>query len=101
MPGRDGKGPQGAGPGTGGRRGPCFTGATPAGSADDVRGAGRGYAPRGGGRGRVFGGGRGPGFAGGPPQEETVQVLKNRTAALERELADVRSRLEAYSAKNG
>jgi hypothetical protein len=49
----------------------------------------------------VFGGGSGPGFAGGPPQEETVQALKNRTAALERELADVRSRLEAYSAKNG
>ena len=95
MPGRDGKGPQGAGPGTGGRRGPCVASATPAGRADDLRGAGRGYAPRGGGRGRAFGGGRGP------TQEETVQALKNRTAALERELAEVHSRIEACTEKNG
>ncbi len=95
MPGRDGKGPQGAGPGTGGRRGPCFTGATPAGSADDVRGAGRGYAPRGGGRGRAFGGGRGP------VKNATEQNLKNRAAALEQELAEVRNRIEACIAKNG
>jgi hypothetical protein len=94
MPGRDGKGPQGAGPGTGGRRGPCFTGATPAGSGDDLRGAGRGFAPRGGGRGRAFGGGR-------PTQDETVLVLKNRAVVLERELAEVRSRIEACTAKNG
>jgi hypothetical protein len=86
MPGRDGKGPQGAGPGTGGRRGPCFTGATPAGSANDLRGAGRGFALRGGGR---------------PTQDETVLVLKNRAVALEKELAEVRSRIEACSAKNG
>jgi hypothetical protein len=94
MPGRDGKGPQGAGPGTGGRRGPCVASATPAGSADDLRGAGRGYAPRG-------GGSRGSGFFGGLTQEETVQALKNRTAALERELAEIRSRIEACCTKNG
>ena len=95
MPGRDGKGPQGAGPGTGGRRGPCVASGPLAGRADDLRGAGRGFAPRGGGRGRAFGGG------GGPTQEETVQALKNRTAALERELAEVHSRIEACTEKNG
>ena len=68
MPGRDGKGPQGAGPGTGGRRGPCFAGTGPVAGTTDLRGAGRGYAPRGGGRGRAFGGGRGPGFGNQAPQ---------------------------------
>ena len=89
MPGRDGKGPQGAGPGTGGRRGACFTGTTSVGSADDVRGAGRGFAPRGGGRGRAFGGGRGP------VKNDTEQNLKNRAVALEKELAELRKLLDA------
>jgi hypothetical protein len=51
MPGRDAKGPQGAGSGTGGRRGTCFAVVEPAG---EQRGAGQGFAHR--------GAGRGPGF---------------------------------------
>jgi len=60
-----------------------------------LRGAGRGYATRGGGRGRAFGGGRGL------VKNDTEQKLKNRAAALEQELAEVRSRIEACTAKNG
>jgi len=93
MPGRDGKGPQGAGPGTGGRRGPCVVGT----GAGEPRGAGQGFAPRGGGRGRAFGAGRGPGFGGQAPAEESAQALKNRAAVLERELEEVRRRIKDCS----
>jgi hypothetical protein len=94
MPGRDGKGPQGAGPGTGGRRGPCLAGTEPVAGATDLRGAGRGYAPRGGGRGRAFGGGRGTGFGTQASAEDSAQALKDRAAFLERELEEVRSRMK-------
>ncbi len=76
------------------------------------RGAGRGGAPWGGGRGRAWGGGRGqsgPGFsapgydvyapyAGGTPQQE-VEFLKNQTVSLEQELAQIRRRLDVLSAQ--
>jgi Family of unknown function (DUF5320) len=94
MPGRDGKGPQGAGPGTGGRRGSCFAGTGPVAGATNLRGAGQGYAPRGGGRGRAFGGGRGPGFGTQAQAEDSAQALKERAAALERELEEVRRRMK-------
>jgi len=98
MPGRDGKGPQGAGAGTGGRRGPCFDGTGPTG-AGQQRGAGQGFAPRGGGWGRSSGAGRGQEFGAGPQAEDSAQVLKERVAVLERELDDVRRRLKDDAGK--
>ena len=94
MPGRDGTGPQGAGPGTGGRRGPCFNGTGPAHRLGDLAGAGQGYAPRGGGKGRAFGGGPVPGFGNQAQAEESAQALTDRAADLERELEEVRSRMK-------
>ena len=70
MPGRDRRGPRGAGPGTGGRRGACF--------AD-----------------------RGFGFGAGSQAEQSTQALKERVAALERELEDMRSRIPGYAGKQG
>ncbi len=93
MPGRDGKGPQGAGAGTGGRRGPCFDGTGQTG-AGRQRGGGQGFAPRGGGMGRSFGAGRAPGFGAQTPEEDSAQALKDRAAVLERELEEVRSRIK-------
>jgi len=92
MPGRDGKGPQGAGAGTGGRRGSCFTGTGSESGTGEQRGAGQGFAPRGGGLGRTFGAGR-------VPAEDREQVLKERAAVLERELEDVRSRIKDCTEK--
>jgi len=101
MPGFDGTGPQGQGAGTGGRRGPCFAGTGAAAGVGGRRGAGRGYAPRGGGRGRAFGGGRGPGFGFSAQPDAGVDALKNRAAVLERELEEVRSLIDDRSAKQG
>jgi len=98
MPGRDGKGPQGAGVGTGGRRGPCFDGTGSTG-AGQQRGAGQGFAPRGGGRGRSSGAGRGQGFGVGSQATDSAQALKERAAVLERELDDVRRRLKDDAGK--
>lgn len=68
MPGFDRTGPRGEGPRTGGGFGLC----NPRSARPDIgnqgypmRGAGRGFAPWGGGRGHVFGGGRGAGSWGG------------------------------------
>jgi len=94
MPGRDGKGPQGTGAGTGGRRGPCFTNAGPSVNGAEPRGAGQGFAPRGGGRGRAFGAGRGPGFGNQAQAGDSAQVLKDRAIVLERELEELRSRIQ-------
>ena len=63
MPGRDGTGPAGQGPMTGGQRGNC-PGVTPKQMPMDGRGMGWG---RGGGRGRGWRGGRGMGRAGAGP----------------------------------
>ena len=62
MPGYDGTGPRGEGPMTGWGRGYCkpgFRGGYVLPVFFVPRGAGRGFPPWGGGRGRVFGGGRG------------------------------------------
>ena len=96
MPGRDGKGPQGAGPGTGGRRGNCFVNTGAATATGDLRGAGRGYAPRGGGRGRAYGAGRGFGANQGADWDT---VLHNKAAMLERELEEVRRCIKDNEAK--
>lgn len=68
MPGFDRTGPLGMGPMTGRGLGLCGPragrGALGA-YGYPLRGAGRGFAPWGGGRGRVWGGGRGAGFSGG------------------------------------
>jgi hypothetical protein len=100
MPGRDGRGPQSAGAGTGGRRSSCFEGAGSTGVGQQ-RGAGQGFAPRGGGRGRTFGAGRGPGFGAQPQAEDSAQALKNRAAVLERELDDVRRRMKDDAGNKG
>jgi len=96
MPGRDGKGPQGAGAATGGRRGPCFDAAGSTGDAWN-RGADQGFGPRGGGRGRAFGAGRGFGFGAQSQAAESEQALKNRAAVLECELEEVRRRIKDCS----
>jgi len=88
MPGRDGTGPAGIGPMTGGGFGNCGTGKR----AGAMSGAGRGGFPRGGARGRCFGGGRGMGRRGKPADEEKAS-LENRADALERELSDIRERI--------
>jgi len=90
MPGFNGTGPMGQGAGTGGRRGPCFAGAGTGAGAAGQRGAGRGYAPR---------GGRRPGFGGQWPADESAQALKDRAAALERELEEVRRLIDDRSVK--
>jgi hypothetical protein len=97
MPGRDGRGPQGAGAGTGGRRGPCFDYTGPAHRLGDMGGAGQGYTPRGGGRGRAFGAGRGPGFGYQAQPEDSARALKDRAAFLERELEEIRRRIKDCS----
>ena len=101
MPGYDGKGPMGQGAGTGGRRGPCFSGSGFAAGFGAQRGAGRGYTPRGGGRGRAFGGGGGPGFGFRAQSDADVEALKNRAAVLERELEDLRRLIDDRSVKQG
>ena len=114
MPGFDGTGPQGMGPRTGGGFGFCSPRTGPAdrgaGWYGFPRGAGRGFAPWGGGRGRAFGEGRGRGwfgrgmgpgwgyYSGGPavygasPADEKA-FLEGQLSSLERELAEVRSRI--------
>ncbi|KYK24437.1 hypothetical protein AYK26_06730 [Euryarchaeota archaeon SM23-78] len=62
MPGYDRMGPGGEGPMTGGGRGYCGPGSERGNIPFIPRGAGRGFPPRGGGRGRAFGGGRGRGY---------------------------------------
>ncbi len=101
MPGFNGAGPQGQGAGTGGRRGPCFAGTGAAAGSGGQRGAGRGYAPRGGGRGRAFGGGRGPEFGFRAQPDAGVEALKNRAAVLERELEDLRRLIGDHRVKQG
>jgi len=110
MPGFDGTGPMGMGPRTGGGRGFCPPRAGQFSWTNWYgRGAGRGGIPWGGGRGRVFGGGRGRGWYnpaafwqptaypyvpfGGPSPEQEVEFLKNKAAAMEQELEQIRGRL--------
>ena len=123
MPGFNGTGPMGMGPRTGGGFGFCspeagtaFPGSR---SYGNNRAAGRGLAPRGGGRGRVFGGGRGRGYFGrgigpgwwgsypsgtyasGPSPTDEKSFLEEQLHSLEQELSGVRSRIEELEKKPG
>ncbi len=104
MPGYDKTGPMGKGAGTGGGRGFCdpAVGSEVKDAPEKVYGAGRGGRPFGGGRGRVLGGGRGRqkedaddraqnGYYGMEP--EKMSDLKNRAAAIERELGRLREQI--------
>ena len=111
MPGRDGSGPMGQGPRTGGGFGGCppvegVTGARP------VYGAGKRGIPWGGGRGRAWGGGRGFGWRcsspdaqrfpgpyyggtpGGSPPADEASFLRERVQDLEEELKAAKERLQ-------
>lgn len=99
MPGYDRTGPRGLGPGTGGRRGLCFSSTGPSAEGFYGRGLGRGGAPWGGGRGRCFGG-RGAGWGYGPvypmnaSQESEMlrnelDLAKRQVEAMENRLADL------------
>lgn len=100
MPGFDGTGPAGMGPRTGGGRGFCFPGGS--GYSPDIRGAGRGGIPWGGGRGRTFGRGRGAsrfaepayGRRGEVTAEAEAGMLENQATAIENQLQMIRSRLD-------
>ena len=102
MPGFDGTGPRGQGPGTGGGRGYCGGGAW-GGPRPGVAGGGRWCRPRRGfmgpgwGRARGFGpygAGYGPGYGPGyvPPQDEPL-ALKAEAARLKGELEAIETRL--------
>jgi len=115
MPGFDGMGPQGAGPGTGRRRGKCFNQDLPGdqfygrrGMGRGRGGFGRGYGRGGYGRGgfgpncgQGFGPGFGPRF--GPPpffnppqltKEQKIEILENEKKAIEAELAEIQKGIE-------
>ena len=94
MSGRDGTGPMGMGPRTGGGFGRC--GKNAATDAAVQNGAGRGGRPRGGGQGRCFGGGRGDGIRGFAEQAITPE---QETATIGTQLADINSRLAALEKK--
>jgi hypothetical protein len=110
MPGFDGTGPQGMGPKTGGSRGFCPPNAEARTGGPFLRGAGRGGAPWGGGRGRAFGGGRGRWscrttvfdarqFYAAPNAATTIKFLKNQASLLEGELAAIQKRIEELGKK--
>lgn len=113
MPGFDGTGPQGMGPGTGGGRGFCSPGTSayaPGYINPTIRGAGRGGIPWGGGRGRAFGGGRGrwscrtipfavQQFYAAPNAAQPIEFLKNQASLLEGELAAIQKRIEELEKK--
>ena len=114
MPGFDGTGPMGFGPRTGGGFGYCSPGAgIGRRRAPNIRGAGRGGLPWGGGRGRAWGGGRGcygrrhgayPGawsftptydpslFP--PGREAEKNYMENLAADLEAQLREIRDQLD-------
>ena len=108
MPGFNRKGPSGAGPRTGGGRGPCGTtvGSSRFSWRGLLRGIGRGGLPWGGGRGRCFGGGtswRQSRFAGPTPLgsvQDEAEALKTELAAAEEEIAAMKSRLAELEKKD-
>lgn len=116
MPGFDGTGPMGTGPGTGGGFGFCPPG-YPAGVGPSY-GLGRGGLPWGGGRGRGFGGGRGRWSSRGawgwpypaspyaftPPvmaPDQEKAVLQDQVELLNQQLEAIRARLSEIEAPGG
>ena len=114
MPGMDGTGPMGLGPGTGWGRGGC-TGYTPQGRPFQPRGRGMGRG-RGFGRGFGFGmgyglhrrlrawgpagwGGYGPGYGGPLYREEEMAWLKNQAEILKAEMEVVQKRIDEMAAE--
>jgi len=108
MPGFDGTGPAGMGPGTGGCRGFC----PPPGYNSQWFGAGRGGRPRGGGRGRAWGGGRGRRYAYGQqwaPEfygeyvpvrqdlDEEKEYLEKQASSLENQIAYLQEQVTALN----
>ena len=94
MPGYDRTGPRGEGPMTGRGRGYCGPGRESNYMSFMPRGAGRGFPPWGGGRGRVFGGGRGRGFGRGygfGPNTDQEQGVKedSKLESIVKALGDV------------
>lgn len=89
MPGFDRRGPRGLGPGTGGRRGLCFTGLRPYNQAGRGPGWGR----------RIYGGWQGfrAGWSGYDPSavDETemlrkeLELARNQVAEMENRLAEI------------
>lgn len=109
MPGRNGTGPQGRGALTGRGLGPCGSGLG-RGSAFAGQGFGGGFGFAGGrGRGRGFGRGMAGGFAapaadfqgGALSAEEERAALSRAASGLERELADIKSRLSELDQGEG
>ena len=110
MPGLNGTGPLGVGPMTGGGFGFCPHWIDPRYGFYPVYGVGRGGFPWGGGRGRTWGGGRGrywrraftfygPPYYPGvpyaePSPEDELSFLKNQAVTLEKELTDIRDRIQ-------
>ncbi len=129
MPGFDATGPMGMGPGTGWGRGLCKPQAGQNANVEGPWagfGAGRGGMPWGGGRGRAWGGGRGRGRGRGgwgrgpmwgagawyqddsqwqepaptPAPSDEKTYLKRGVKALERELEEMKHRLEELAAED-
>ena len=112
MPGGDGRGPMGRGAMTGWGRGPCGEqdGAPFARGGNREQGQGFGRGVGGGGRGwrnrfwatgipgRMRGAAVPPAFAGAEPKVETqLEILEQRSAALEVELQEIKARLGEFA----
>ena len=104
MPGFNGTGPQGQGARTGGGFGRCRPTDGQADEQDRVYGVGRGGAPHGDGRGRMFGGGRGRRRQAGQGRmaagaltpltnEEELAQLQQQSQAMQQQLTDIQSRI--------
>lgn len=91
MPAFDGTGPRGEGSMTGGGRGRCNSTGKGAMRGQALDGVGRGGMPRGGGRGRCFGGGCG--FHNPLSQTDERRILSEQVATLEQELEAIREQL--------
>jgi len=92
MPGFDGTGPAGMGPGTGGRRGNC----PPSSYVAPGYGAGRGGRPGGCGRGRARGGGRGRVYYSGRQEEQDflpIEKADDSKEYLEKQLVHLQEQI--------
>ena len=117
MPGYDGTGPMGMGPGTGWGRGPCrgegpYSGPSgrwwgadepwgPARGRGFGRGLGRGFRRGPGGFGRWAGRPAGPMWEAAPTREEEAGWLKGRADVLKAEMEAVQRRIEELAEEKG